>query len=262
MSKPIKKIWINGVSGQMGRVLFQLVDDSDNHELVGGSSSSYDFKIGDDGGFTQTKIKDEDFDAVVDFSTPAGNAQLLDKLAKKKWRDGMVVIATTGITEQQLADWKRFSETNKLRVLVAPNTSVGANTFIAHAMEFSRLTGTLFPEVEITEKHHHLKKDSPSGTAKRLAEGILRTRPDLDTITIGRKGERAENEIGVHSLRGGTVTGEHTITFMGDYEEITMTHRAETRDIFAQGALVLIEWLFSAKKSGFYNLDDVFGIRL
>ena len=261
MSESMKKIWINGISGRMGRTLFQMVGDDDAFRIVGGSSSVDDFKINDDE-FVKTNIKDEDFNAVIDFSTPAGNAQLLDKLTKRKWRDGVVVIATTNIDDQQLDNWQQLVKSNKLRVIIAPNTSIGANIFIAHVMEFSRLVGAQFPEIEITEKHHVEKKDSPSGTAIRLAEVIRKTRPHLDTAIIGRRGQREENEIGIHSLRGGTVVGEHSVTFMGDHEEITMTHRAESRDVFAQGALVLVKWLSEEKKSGFYTLDKVFGIRL
>lgn len=262
MSESMIKIWINGLSGRVGQTLFQMVGDDDTFRIVGGSSSVDDFKIDDDERFVKTNIKDESFNAVIDFSTPEGNAQLLNKLTKKKWRNGMVVIATTNIDDQQLDDWKRLIKTNKLRVVIVPNASVGANIFIAHVMEFSRLVGTQFSEIEITEKHHAEKKDAPSGTAIRLAEAILKTRPDLNTVVAGHRGQRKKNEIAIHSLRGGAVIGEHSITFMNAHEEITMTHRAESRDIFAQGSLVLVKWLSEMKRGGFYTLDNVFGIRL
>ena len=259
MSELIKKVWINGISGRMGTIICRLIDESDAHALVGGTNSVADFKYGDRD-FVKTNFNDEVFEVVIDFSTPVANAGLLDKIAESKWQNGTVVVATTDLSKKQLTNWKQLSKTNRLRTLIAPNTSIGANMFIMHTKEFSDATGDQFRDIEIIEKHHVEKKDSPSGTAKRLAEAIKETRPNLDTFVIGRKGPRADNEIGIHSLRGGTSVGEHSVVFSGDYEEIIMTHRAESRDMFGYGALVLVEWLFT-KKSGYYTLDDVFGRR-
>lgn len=259
MSGSMKRVWVNGISGRMGRRVCQSVEESESYRMVGGTNSVDDFKY-DDGEFLKTRIEDEDFDVVIDFSTPAGNAQLFDKLTTKELPNGIVVIATTALSEGQEGRWKELSKTNKLRVIIAPNTGIGVNMFIMHAREFSYATGDYFSDIEITEKHHRAKADSPSGTAKRIAEVIQKARPELDSVTIGRKGKRVPNEIGIHSLRGGTIVGEHTISFISEQEEITMTHRAESREIFSQGALVLAEWL-ATMKHGFYTLDDVFGSR-
>lgn len=258
MSESVRKLWVNGISGRMGGIVGQLAIESESHVLVGGTSSGGDFKH-DSGKLYETTLQNEDFNVIIDFSTPTGNAELLEKLANHKWRDGVIVIATTAIETKQLDDWQKFSKTNKLQVLVAPNASLGANTFISQVERLAQCGASDMFDIEIIEKHHREKNDSPSGTAKHIAEVIRRARPDLDTVVIGRKGKRAANEISIHSLRGGTIMGEHSVSFMGEHERITITHSVESRAIFAYGALVLVEWLFGRKSGyGFHNVYDVF----
>ena len=256
--KPVRKVWINGISGQMGRAVCQVVDGSATHVLAGGTNSDGNYKRHDEGEFYKVNLEDVDFNVVVDFSTPEGNAQLFDKLTDKEWRKGVVVIATTNISEGQLANWKKLGNASGLRVIFAPNASIGANMFMMHVREVGHLAAGQFPDVEITEKHHREKVDSPSGPAKRIAELIKKARPEELDIIYGRNGKRTPDQLAIHSLRGGTVIGEHSVSFIGDHEEIIMTHRAESRNIFAQGSLVLAEWLLSLKKGGLYSLDDVF----
>jgi 4-hydroxy-tetrahydrodipicolinate reductase len=128
------------------------------------------------------------------------------------------------------------------------------------ASEATRLLGPGY-DVEIIELHHHHKKDAPGGSARRLAEVVLETRRgayDRD-VRHGRQGQdaaRLPNEIGMHALRGGDVVGDHTVLFAGPGERIELTHRAQTREIFARGALRAAAWL-SGKEPGLYSMKDV-----
>jgi len=146
-------------------------------------------------------------------------------------------------------------------MVVAPNMSVGVNVVIGIAAELARKLGPDF-DVEILEAHHHKKKDSPSGTALKLAQEIAqatgRTGESFKTAREGQVGERPRGEIGIQALRGGDVVGEHTVFFFGEGERVELSHRATSREHFARGALRAAAWLHG-KAPGLYDMRHVLG---
>ncbi|HOW28744.1 MAG TPA: 4-hydroxy-tetrahydrodipicolinate reductase [Elusimicrobiota bacterium] len=169
-----------------------------------------------------------------------------------------LVIGTTGV---QGKDRDQLAKIVKdVPVVFSPNMSLGANILFDVA---ERLAG-LLPgfDTEIVEFHHNRKKDSPSGTAQRLADGIARSRGAPTEFTYGREGlvgERRPSEIGVHAVRGGDVIGDHTVYFLGTGERIELSHRVGTRDAFALGALTAARWVVR-QKPGLYDMRDVLGL--
>jgi 4-hydroxy-tetrahydrodipicolinate reductase len=196
-------------------------------------------------------------DAVIDFSSPKATGELL-KLAAAHAKP--VVIGTTGHSP---------SERQALLGLAASvpcvwsgNFSVGVNLLFALTRRAARALGDDF-DAEVVEMHHRMKVDAPSGTASRLLEIILEERKlDRGALRHGRQGitgERGRSEVGVHSLRGGDVVGDHTVVFAGTGERIELTHRASDRAVFATGALRAARWVVG-RKPGVYDMQDVLGL--
>ena len=180
------------------------------------------------------------------------------------WSQGTgcpTVIGTTGFTAEQKEKIKEASK--DVPLLVAPNMSVGVNILFELVDRAVAMTGDNF-DVEIMEMHHRFKKDAPSGTAERLAEIVLKRRggDEATCLRHGRKGmegERTAEEVGMHSLRGGDVVGDHTVILAGMGERIEITHRAQSRETFARGALRAARWL-SGRDPGLYSMKDVLGM--
>jgi 4-hydroxy-tetrahydrodipicolinate reductase len=193
-------------------------------------------------------------DVVIDFSTAAAVPWLCR--AVKRARVAFVS-GTTGIDDEGQTALRETAETVPL--LWAPNMSLGVELLARLAEQAAAALGEDY-DIEIVETHHRQKVDAPSGTALRLADAVRKGRPDLAT-KHGRQGvigPRKRNELGMHSLRGGGVVGDHTIHLIGPSERIELTHRATERDLFGRGALRAARWLIG-KKPGRYALGDLFG---
>lgn len=194
-------------------------------------------------------------DVLIDFSAPEGTRAALEAAVSAK---AGIVIGTTGADRS--LDEKIREASKKIAIVFSPNMSIGANFLF----ELSRLAAAKLKEgydIEIIEQHHRLKKDAPSGTAKKIAEVIAKEKGwDLARVAkYGRQGitgERSKNEIGIHVVRAGDIVGEHTVIFSGPGETIEITHRAQSRDAFARGALVAALFV-AGKKSGLYQMTDV-----
>jgi 4-hydroxy-tetrahydrodipicolinate reductase len=172
------------------------------------------------------------------------------------------VIGTTGHTDAQIETVKAASK--KIPIVVAPNFSVGVNTLFWLTRKAAEILGPGF-DLEVVEMHHRLKKDAPSGTAKRLAEILadVRKLSYNDDTRHGRHGivgERTSGEIGVHAIRGGDVVGDHTVIFAAQGERVELTHKASSRDTFAQGAIRAAKWA-AKQPAGFYDMQDVLGLK-
>jgi 4-hydroxy-tetrahydrodipicolinate reductase len=194
-------------------------------------------------------------DVVIDFSHPNSSGELSRAcLAAKK----PAVIGTTGHSNEERAAIEELAQA--VPVVLSPNFSVGVNALFWLTRTAAEMLGEKF-DLEITEMHHRLKKDAPSGTAKKLAEILCEVR-GLDyakNVRHGREGlvgERAGNEIGVHSIRGGDVVGDHTVTFAGAGERLELSHKAASRETFAAGALRAAKWIVG-KPPGLYSMEDV-----
>lgn len=172
------------------------------------------------------------------------------------------VVGTTGLSEAEVDTLRALSR--EVPIVYAPNMSVGVNLLFKLTGEVARILGLDY-NVEITEIHHNQKKDSPSGTARRLAECAAEALGLTygEHVQHGREGlvgARPRPEIGMHALRGGDVVGEHTVHFVGQGERIELTHKAHNRDNFARGALLAARFAHAAKP-GLYDMQDVLGLR-
>ncbi len=237
------RVWIHGISGRMGQELKKTLASRKDLVFAGGSDESAPVDL-------------HAADLYLDFSTPAGNSQLLDAfLSAKGLARRSILVGTTGLQADSQGLWRTFADKAGHSLLLAPNTSVGLLVVAKTAQTLARTLTDLHYDIEITETHHRHKKDAPSGTAKLLADAVHGSVKTL-TPVFNRAGERGPNEIGISSVRGGGVFGEHEVRLIGDHDEVRLAHRAFSRQLFAEGALVLGRWL-THQKPGHYELMDV-----
>lgn len=245
MKTPVRVLLL-GAKGRMGQAIVAAAEKA-SVEIVAA------LDLGDDVSHSIDRC-----DVVIDFSNPGATGSLCRACADAK---KSAVIGTTGHSkeERQLID--KLSES--VPVVLSPNFSVGVNALFWLTRKAAELLGDNF-DLEIAETHHRLKKDAPSGTAKKLAEILCDVR-GLDyakNVRHGREGlvgERPANEIGVHSIRGGDVVGDHTVTFAGAGERLELSHKAVSRETFAAGALRAAQWVVD-KPAGLYSMEDVLGL--
>ncbi len=198
-------------------------------------------------------------DAVIDFSH---HSVLELVLARCVERQRTLVIGTTGHSDLQVAAIRHAA--GSIPIVYAPNYSVGVNTLFWLTQKATQILGPGF-DLEVVEMHHRMKKDAPSGTAKRLVE-ILAEARELSYNEHSRHGrhgivgERTDNEIGVHAVRGGDVVGDHTVIYAAQGERVELTHKASSRDTFANGALRAALWA-TGKTPGLYDMQDVLGLK-
>ncbi len=257
---------VSGACGRMGRMLMKKVLEQDDMELagaleakehpaVGGKVSEITGLKGCELTFV-SGIEDiaRGWEVLVEFSSPEGTMSHLPYIVRTGRK---VVIGTTGLAPGQLSEIEKCG--GKIPVLFSPNMSVGVNLLFKLAPEIAGVLKDF--DIEIVEMHHRRKKDAPSGTAARIAELIGETLGlNPEDSVHGRSGlsGRKPGEIGIHSVRGGTVTGEHRVIFAGDGERLELTHTAESRDIFVCGAMKAIRFIAKAGP-GLYTMQDVIG---
>jgi 4-hydroxy-tetrahydrodipicolinate reductase len=198
-------------------------------------------------------------DVLIDFTIPEatlGHIKACAELGKA------IVIGTTGFSKEQLVEIDACAR--KIPCMLSPNMSIGVNLCFKILAEIARTIGNDY-DMEIVEAHHRLKKDAPSGTALKMAQVIAKAVDrNLDEVGVyarkGMIGERAKKEIGIQTLRGGDIVGDHTVMFAGTGERIELTHRATSRDTFAAGAVRAAKWIVG-KKPGLYDMQDVLGLK-
>jgi 4-hydroxy-tetrahydrodipicolinate reductase len=197
-------------------------------------------------------------DVIVDFSSPQATKSVLELAVTKR---KPVIIGTTGHAAE--AKKQLLALAAEVPCVWAGNFSVGVNLLFALTQRAAHVLDSSY-DAEVIEMHHRFKKDAPSGTAARLLEIILEERKlPPDALRHGREGitgERSPGEVGVHSLRGGDVVGDHTVVFAALGERLELTHKAGDRAIFARGALRAAQWVV-AQKPGVYDMQDVLGLR-
>ncbi len=200
-------------------------------------------------------------DAVIDFTLPSFTDELIAGCVE---RGKTLVMGTTGHSDAQLEAIRRAADS--IPVVHAPNYSVGVNTLFWLTRKATEILGADF-DLEVVEMHHRHKKDSPSGTARRLAEILAEVSGvsyDEDTRhgRFGDVGARTDREIGVHAVRGGDVVGDHTVIYAGDGERVELTHKASSRNTFANGAIRAAKWVAEQGKTrGLFDMEDVLGLR-
>jgi 4-hydroxy-tetrahydrodipicolinate reductase len=198
-------------------------------------------------------------DTVIDFTTHHFTDELVAACLEQGTR---MVIGTTGHTHDELERIRAAAKV--LPVVFAPNFSVGVNTLFWLTQKATEILGDDF-DLEVVEMHHRMKQDSPSGTARRLAEILTEVRglsydKDVKHGRFGDVGARTKTEIGMHALRGGDVVGDHTVIYSTLGERLELTHKASSRDTFAGGAVRAARWL-ADKPAGLYDMQDVLGLK-
>lgn len=198
-------------------------------------------------------------DVVVDFSSHAATPAIASLCAEHQ---KAVVIGTTGHSSEDRSSITAFGA--RIPIVLSSNFSTGVNTLFWLTRKAAEILGPGF-DLEIVEMHHRLKRDAPSGTARTLAEILAEVRKQqLEKVArYGRSGivgERTSAEIGLHSVRGGDVVGDHTVIFAGLGERLELTHKASTRETFANGALRAALWVVK-QKPGLYDMQDVLGLK-
>jgi len=260
------KLAIFGATGRMGLAIARLAHAAPEVQIVGGVCADGDPGAGRDIGElaglgSLGVVTTPDLasgllgaDVVIDFSNARAVPQLLNVAARQKVA---VVSGTTNLDEAAKKALDRAAQS--VPVLWAPNMSMGVQVLAELVEQAVRRLGLGF-DVEIAEIHHRKKVDSPSGTAKRLAEAARAARGELREIhgRSGDVGARTNEEMAVYGLRGGDVIGDHTVYLFGQGERIELTHRASSRDLFAHGALVAARYL-SGKPAKRYTIADVLG---
>ena len=248
------KILISGALGQVGRKITDVCKKSDKYSVVCGVdrlTDGSDFPI-----FTDFDSVNIIPDVIIDFSNPS----LLDGLLKFAIKNNVpCILATTGYSKEQIEKIKEASK--EIPVFFTANMSLGINLLCSLVKRASTVLGDAF-DVEIIEKHHNQKLDAPSGTALMLANALNDVNDDKYYFEYDRHSKRAKrqnNEIGIHSVRGGTIVGEHDVIFAGKDEVLTLSHSAFSKEVFVSGALRAAEFIVE-KPIGLYDMNDVLSL--
>ncbi len=251
------KVIINGINGKMGRQLVSHFSQSDTYKIVAGIDKTqpkqeFPFPVEQD---VEKVI--ESGDVVIDFSLPSGTESVLESCLKHK---KMLITGTTGISDELNQKLQKASE--QIIVVQANNFSIGVNLLFNFVDHMSKKMKNLNFDVELTETHHRQKKDSPSGTARSLLKVIKEQYKNSELNEVyGREGLELsrENQIGVHSVRGGTVIGTHEIQFLGPSENISIKHEALSRNVFVEGVEFCCGKIAN-KTNGYFTMLDLLGV--
>ena len=247
------RVLINGVGGQMGAALIKAFRSADHGmEITGGvdpfCDCSLPFPV-----FRSASEIDVDADVAIDFSIPDATEAILTYCVEKRIP---LVICTTALSDALIRKIRIASQT--IPIFRSGNMSLGVNLMTALLKRAKRTLGDAF-DVEIVETHHNRKKDAPSGTALMLADAISEADGEKHDYRFGRSEtdrRRAPGEIGFHSVRGGTIVGEHEVRFLGEDEEISIRHAAYSKLVFANGAIRAAAFLIK-QPAGLYSMDDL-----
>lgn len=243
------RVIINGYSGSMGKVLTKCVNEDSELQLVCGVSRDEldaPFKT-----YHKMSEVEENADIIIDFSNHCAIYDVLDYATKTKTP---LVIATTGFNDEELGEIEKASAI--IPIFHSSNMSLGVNVLVKLVKDAAKALNGF--DIEIIEKHHNKKLDSPSGTAVMIANGIKEVLPGSECIygRYGRSEKRKPTEVGIHAIRGGTIVGEHTTIFAGHDEVVEIKHTAQSKDIFAKGAIAAAKFLVN-KEAGYYNMNNM-----
>ena len=242
------RLLVNGAKGRMGQAIIACAKPDPEVRVTAEIDAEDDFAaaLGE-------------ADAVIEFSHHTVTPLVAQACAAA---GKLLVIGTTGHTDDEVEQIRAASAA--IPLVFAPNFSVGVNALFWLTQKAVEILGPDF-DLEVVEMHHRLKKDAPSGTARRLAEILawvrgLQYAGDVRHGREGITGERTASEIGMHALRGGDVVGDHTVIFAGQGERVELTHKASRRDTFARGAIRAAKW-GRGRGAGLYDMQDVLGLR-
>lgn len=246
------KVLINGCNGKMGQEVAKAISRNDKFQTVCGvdrlDAGDNKFPV-----YTDLNLIEETPDVIIDFSVPVATFKILDYAVSKKIP---VVIATTGFTDEELNKIKDYS--NTIPIFRAANMSFEISLMSHIVSEIAKYLPSA--DIEIIETHHNMKIDAPSGTALALADKINSTLNNEKYYEFNRhdkKEKRNPKEIGIHSVRGGNVVGEHSVLFFTENECFKVTHTANSRGVFADGSLRAAEFIV-VQDPGLYNMNNIF----
>lgn len=265
------KIAVCGAAGRMGQRIINSIIEAEGVKFCAALERPGHPRIGEDAGLLAGCDKTDIYitdnlnavvaacDVLIDFTSPKVSLKNLEMCALHK---KSIVIGSTGFTPEERALAVELAK--EIPAVLAPNMSVGVNVCFKVLKDVAKTLGDDF-DVEIVEMHHNKKKDSPSGTAVRMGEVVAEALGrDYNKVANfhreGICGERSKEEIGMQTVRGGDIIGEHTVYFIGMGERIEISHRAMTRDMFSRGAVRAAKWVTS-QKSGLYDMQDVLGLK-
>lgn len=247
------KILLNGCNGKMGKVISATVAERfENAKIVAGIDivevQNFDYPV-----FSDPEKVDVEADVIIDFSFYGAVDRIVNYAVAK---DLPIVVATTGLSGEHIAHIDEAAKS--IPVFRSANMSLGVNLISELAKKAAEVLGYVF-DIEIVEAHHNQKIDSPSGTALMLADSINESRDNAMKYEFDRHSKRQKrtvNEIGIHSVRGGTIVGEHEVIFAGNDEVIKISHSAASKQIFATGSINAALFLVS-QKPGLYSMKDM-----
>jgi 4-hydroxy-tetrahydrodipicolinate reductase len=264
------KVSVIGAAGRMGQRIIYYLSGDEGVRIVGAKEAEGHPSLGIDAGIIAgageigipitSDVAESSLgaDVIVDFSSPKST---LLNASYAAGEGKSMVIGTTGFTEEE--DRILKDACRGIPSVISANMSIGVNVVIEATKLLARTLGDEY-DVEIIEAHHKHKVDSPSGTALMIgqaaSEGLGRDFQEVARFErYGRIGRRKQHEIGIQSIRGGDVVGEHTVMFLGEGERIELTHRAFSRDNFAKGVLRAVKWVYG-KPPGIYSMKDVLAL--
>lgn len=246
-------ILMHGCNGKIGQVISRLMPDYPSLNLVAGVdpnlSAPNPFPV-----FANINECDIPVDVIIDFSTARAVKPLIDYALTKQVP---VVVCTTGLSEEDIN--YLYAASSRIPIFFSANMSLGVNLLINLAKRAAEILADSGFDIEIVEKHHNQKIDSPSGTALAIADAITDTLDQNYALRFDRsttREKRPKNEIGIHAVRGGTIVGDHDIIFAGNDEVITLSHTAASKEVFAVGALKAAQFL-APKMPGLYNMEHL-----
>lgn len=249
------RIILSGCNGHMGQVITELTDKDPQAEIVAGldigKGKEKTYPV-----YAHPAEITEDADVLIDFSTPAAVDGLLDYCLEKNLP---FVLCTTGLSEKQVERVKEVS--GRIPILRSANMSVGINLLLKLLSAAVPVLASEGFDMEVVEAHHRRKVDAPSGTALMIADALNEAAGgDYERITerVSKREARKEKEIGISSIRGGSIAGVHSVIFAGEEEVLEIRHTAASRTIFGRGALSAARFLVR-QPAGFYTMADVIG---
>jgi len=260
------KVAVAGAKGRMGSQVVESILEENSMELVAGFDPS---GVGEEiapgvkissPDEMDNMLKEVKPDVFVDFTNASAAVENVKVASRNKAK---LVVGTTGFSEAQLKEMENAIK-DHVPAIISPNFSIGVNIFWKLIGEAARHLRAYRYHVEIIEMHHSHKKDAPSGTAVKAAE-IISNYLDAEggkktAFVYGRQGitgERTDDEIGIHAVRAGDIVGDHIVLYAGKGERLEITHRAHSREAFAQGAIKAIEWINGKEKSGIYSMEEM-----
>jgi len=259
----LTRVVVGGATGKLGTFVCQKIIGSDDLELVGGTVSPDGNHVGKEIypgiiGSTPDQLTEllRDCDVYVDLTSPAAASKIIADIPKTRTN---IVLGTTAVDPEVIRRMTDNVASEGTSALISSNFAIGVNVF----WKMCEMMAKYLPDydIEVIEAHHNMKKDAPSGTAMEAVKRLSQT-SGIDDVVYGRQGVTGprKREICVHSIRAGDIIGDHTVIFARNNERVELTHKAISREVFAEGCIESIRWLADKKDGKVHNMNEVLGL--